>query len=314
MRTRGFTLVDLAGTIVALTCAGAIGALSLGDDVQDAEKDARQRAVEKRQQDSTHLRGIHQAMVLFAQNNKDYYVRPSLLDVSGDTIAGDKAAKDTTANILSVLVFNGFIGCDILVSPLENNKNIAGKTDYEFSSPKSAVNASRALWDPSLSADFTGGHTGNISYAHAMPFGERLTTAWSNSFQSDVAAFSNRGPQIKSVSYSEDNAQATLELALPTSNTLKFFDESNPRTAGEAIAWRGNVAYQDNHIDFVESKLGDKQTVKDSKVGKFKFAEERTRPDVMFYDEPDDKANKNAMLGIFTKAGAKREDWTSIWD
>src|SRR6478736_6361381 len=58
--------------------------------------------------ESSYIRGIHQGMVLWAQNNKDVYPLPSLVDVKDDTVAEKGREKDTTANIMSLMIFNGF--------------------------------------------------------------------------------------------------------------------------------------------------------------------------------------------------------------
>ena len=42
-----------------------------------------------------------------------------------------------------------------------------------YDAPKAAVNPANALWDPAFNADFTGGKTGNDSYAHVQPAGAR---------------------------------------------------------------------------------------------------------------------------------------------
>lgn len=315
MRTRGFTLVELAAICALLGVAGAIAIQPRADDKLKAFIASQERALEQRINDTKQLRDIHQAMISFGNLNKDTYPRPSEFDKANDTVAGDAAAKDTTANIMSILVYHGFLkSCDPLVSPLENNTSIVAKQDYALTNPKAAVKPERALWDPSLSADFIAGTKGNISYAHAMPFGGRFSSVWMVTFDMNFAVLSNRGPQIKSVAYSEDNKRATLELALPTSNTLKLLDASKPRKVGEAIAWRGHMVSQDDSVHFIESKIGDKQVLTARDVRTYKAADGTTRPDTTFYDEPDDAASKNTMLGVFTKAGAKREDWTAIWD
>ena len=44
------------------------------------------------------------------------------------------------------------------------------------------------------------------------------------------------------------------------------------------------------------------------------YIEDRTHPDLPFYDEPDDKAATNDFLGVFTASGRARNDFNSIWD
>ncbi|MEK6703883.1 MAG: prepilin-type N-terminal cleavage/methylation domain-containing protein, partial [Planctomycetota bacterium] len=59
--------------------------------------------------------GIHQGMVLFADANKDQYPLPSLLDTANATINAPASSKDTTANIISTLIYANFFGPEICV-------------------------------------------------------------------------------------------------------------------------------------------------------------------------------------------------------
>src|SRR5690606_32187581 len=131
------------------------------------------REAARQVKDAAQIRNFIQAMVVFALNNKDVYPLPSLLALNNDTVADAGAAKDTTANTFSILVYQGAISTELLVSPAESNPTIKRFNDYEFVDPKAAVNPAKALWDPALSADFSEGKTGHISYAHLQPTGGR---------------------------------------------------------------------------------------------------------------------------------------------
>lgn len=314
---RGFTVVDVAGAIVGLTLlATASGMLvepGKGDDSHNGL--TRLGAESRKMKDATQIRGIHQGMILFEQSSKGRYPQPSALDVAGDTVGGAAETKDTTSNIYSYLVFQGFFAPEWLISQVETNDKIGAHTQYAYSEPAKAINPKKALWDPSFSADFTGAGKGHASYAHAMPWMGRLETQWKSQFQSTHAVVSNRGPEIKNVIYNEENTQATMTLANPNSLTLHFFDAAeDPRKEGDPVLWRGHVAFGDNAVRFISSKYGQGQVVTEKDVGLFRFSEERKRPDLAFYNEDPNPKEDNQFLGIFVTAGKARSDWKSIWD
>src|SRR5688572_21427947 len=107
--TRAFTLIDLAACISA---AGVIASLV-------AAGAADPRAGARRAKDAAQLRGIGQSFIVWAQNNQDLYPLPSKVDAANATVAQAGRAKDTTANIFSLLIFNGFLPAEMLVSPAE---------------------------------------------------------------------------------------------------------------------------------------------------------------------------------------------------
>lgn len=308
--SRGFTLLELvvsAGAAMALMACAAvcIGEPGKGEASDEAEVSAA-RAKARQLKDSTQIRGLHQGMVLWAQNNADKYPLPSEIDKSDFTVAERGKLKDTTSNIMSIMVYNGFFSPELLVSPVENNARIVAMGDYSYDKPKGAISAEKALWDPAFNADFTRRDGGHLSYAHLQPAKGRLAK-WSNTFNASEAIVSNRGPEIGEVAYNEENTQVTMLLKNPKSVTMKFFGEGKE-------TWHGNIAFNDNHVEYKVSKIGDGATASDKDVGKYKFSEDRTRPDVMFFDEPEDPKVANEYLGIFVKAGEGRGEWKAIWD
>src|SRR5205814_4334434 len=137
----GMTLVEVGAAVTALGVLGAAGLMAQPRDEARGKKD------------QTQARGIVQGMVVWAQNNKDVYPLPSALDAQNATVAEQGQAKDTTGNIMSLMVFNGALSTEILVSPAEKNPNVVNKQDYEFDQPKKAAKPALALWDPTLSAE-----------------------------------------------------------------------------------------------------------------------------------------------------------------
>jgi hypothetical protein len=285
---RGFTIVELGVLVLVIGLALAV----LVGIVLPAQRT--KGCGGRHLKDSTQIRGIHQAMIVWAQNNRDLYPLPSIADAAGDTLDMPAEQKDTTANILSLLVYIGSIGTEMLYSPAEANGNIQVYETYEFERPTGTVNPATALWDPKLRADFTGPNPGHISYAHLLPHGPRLQK-WNNSFNAEDVIVGNRGPQIAAVKYDAKGIAAPV-FANNQSNTFLIH--------GGRATWEGNMAFNDNHVEFLTSV----------KAGKYTLADGSERVDVLFYDEPEDAAGLNHFLGIFTRAGAKSEDFRAIWD
>jgi hypothetical protein len=256
---------------------------------------SRVRRSAQQTEDSTQIRGLHQGMVLWRQSNDDSYPLPSLLDRNNDTVAATGGEKNTTANIMSILIYNGFVGTEVCIALGETNPNIRAMKNYSFKAPARAANPAKALWDPAFAADFTGGNIGNFSYAHMLPADERLKKTWKDTFQASEAVLGNRGPQVTSMGVGPDGARRS-RMAISDSNTLRIH--------GSSAAWAGNVAYNDNHIGF-EISMAPTQ---------YKDGPGKAWSDCLFFDEPDDPKRTNNFLGIFTKAGATGAEYRAIWD
>jgi len=259
------------------------------------------RSAARQLKDATQIRGIVQSFVIWSNQNQGTYPLPSKIDTLGMTVAGAPETKDTTANILSMLIYGGHISTELCISPAEANPNIKQADKYELDVPKTAVNPENALWDPAFNADFTGGKTGNVSYAHLQPVGQRLKK-WSDTFVSSDAAVGNRGPEIESVTRGEKN-----DLTVKT----KIADSLTYLIHGPRTSWEGNIAYNDGHVSFETVLVNDPNKAWPAYIDK----NGKAVGDVLFFDEPDSKEpGGNLYLGIFTKAGKTAEDWTAIWD
>lgn len=292
---RAFTLKELLITIGVVAVIGVLLAAWGLSALSQLRSDAR------RNYDSSHIRAILQGLVMWAGNNQDRYPLPSLVDLKDATVAEPGPSKDTTANIMSMLVYQGLIPVDFCVSPAEVNASIRVMEGYEFHDPKKAVRPGEALWDPAFSADFVNG-VGNLSYAHRLPSGPRLKE-WGNTFNENLPVVGNRGPEIKSAAKGKA-PNVTYTLVNPKSNTLLIH--------GSRTKWEGNLGYNDNHTSYevgpsgLEFAGGKRLTYID--------AAGTAWDDNLFYDEPDDPTGANAFLGIFTKAGPAPSDFVSIWD
>jgi type II secretory pathway pseudopilin PulG len=304
---RAFTLIELLVIVLVLCLILAALLPSL----------ARPRVNSRPLKDSTQIRGIHQGMVLWAQNNQDRYPIPSDIDKDNATIkladGKDPESKNTTANIISIMIYNGYFSPELCVSPAEANADIRSYDGYQYSNPSAAANPTKALWDPAFVADFTTkGKVGGFSYAHGMPHGERLKD-WSNTFGATEAILGNRGPEIASVAKKTNPKSAPTRLGSGTPGevaiNMKIKNSNTLVIHGGRTTWEGNIAYNDNHVNFETSMTPDNVEYHDGK---------NAWKDCLFFDEPDDvtpnRPGRNAFLGSFVKAGAKAGDWKTIWD
>ncbi len=242
-RTSGFTLIELLVVIAIIALLIGILLPALG----------KARATSKQVKDGSQIRSIHQAMTTWAQANDGNFPLPSLLDAADGTIKGSTAAqKNNTGNIYSLLLFNGLVPKEMLISVAECDPDIRVDEAYEFSVPQKAATPDKALWDPGFSGmpGETGmsglpsagrrdsGKYGNTSFAHIPPFGKRMRH-WQSTFDSQTAAICNRGPLY-------GGSPGKWLLAPGPSGTESY----TLRIHGGAGTWEGNVAYNDNHADF----------------------------------------------------------------
>lgn len=271
-----------------------------GDPIVDEKlksiKSARDAARELK--DQTQVRGIVQSLVIFSQNSTNgRFPRPSEIDLKNTTVRELGRAKDTSANLYSVLIYNGFVSTELLVSPAETNPNIKVIEAYEYSTPQSAMKPVEALWDPAFSADFTDGKVGNVSYAHQTMTPSR-DVLWT--FDAGIIpVISNRGPRVSAVLDVPEAGPLVNPITDPkTSNTFKFFSDKS--------SWRGHVGLTDGSVALMTSMLAPGITYADAKGNK--------RSDVLFFDEPDDASRTNHYLTITTHAGQRDSNFRAIWD
>ncbi len=289
---RGLTIVEVLAVIVVICLIVAILLPAIGGR-------GYHRGDARRIKDASQVRGIVQSMAIFANNNGDNYPLPSLLDPNNATTAEEGAAKDHTANVLSILIFQGSVSPEMYYNPAETSGKIQIDTDYEFDMPKAAVDPAKALWDPAFAADFTGPGGSNVSYAHARAIApaEDRPSVWHNTFSATQAVFGDRGPEVSSVTVDRTRGRSVPTYVNADSNTFAIH--------GGRRTWEGNIAYNDGHVNFEMSTSPDGLTY-DGRAAK--------TPDNLFFDEPDDAGGINAFLGVFIKAGPEKQDFRAIWD
>jgi hypothetical protein len=116
MSRRGFTRTEAVVGFVAMVVIGAIALFVLPTMGRTGRGN-------RGLTDQTQVRGIHQGMVLFAQNNQDRYPIPSELD-KGHTTLSSTSGKDDPGSVLSILIYAGFFSPELTVSPAEAKPRI----------------------------------------------------------------------------------------------------------------------------------------------------------------------------------------------
>ena len=310
-RKNAFTLIELLVVIAIIALLIGILLPALGK--------AKQRANQLK--DSTQIRSIMQAMVIFAGSNKDNYPLPSRVDRNDKTLdlgpGVSTQLKNTTGNIFSILISQGMIETGICYSPVELGE-YEEYVYYEFDSPCGGVttngNLSEALWDPNFKATLLdegadagtpgspcGSGTvidaaawtelqGGFSYAHTPPFAFRRPQ-WANTFDALEPSLATRGPAFELedgdalrgnwILYDDDAGGSDAD-----SHTDPMGVNSvTLRLHGSKTEWAGNIGFNDAHVEFFNNP--DPDQVVWTFTGTAMINEFRSQPDNVFVNEDD---------------------------
>ncbi|MGH7130828.1 MAG: type II secretion system protein [Phycisphaerales bacterium] len=295
-RNRAFTLIELLVVI-------AIIALLVGI-LMPALAQARRSA--KTLKCSTQVRSVMQAMMVFANSNRDSYPLPSNLDKTGTTVAGstlaDNEKKNNLGNVLSILIFNNGISSELCVSPAEVSGVVKVCDTYASASPAQADvaggNRATALWDPGFAGtpvqqEPAYRHTpgiSNNSYASIVFFGARRQK-WTNTFSATEPVFGNRGPVYNGA---DGNDRATWapsgQNGWRLANGANGTDSNTLLIHGGRSSWEGNIGYNDGHVN-TETRA-DPLEITYKRTGN--QATNAVVPDNIFVDETDDATGGTA--------------------
>jgi hypothetical protein len=312
---RGFTLKELLVTMaVCFVCFMLFLGILL-----PALGRARHGADQIR--DAAQLHEIHKSMVTWSQQNADWYPMPSKIDQDDATVTvqGDPTLKDATGAVYSILLFNGLIrDTDCFYSPAECGRAVRRHEGYSLEAPPLANNPANARWDPSFRGtpfDDTPGLSAkearfsHTSYAHLALAGLGRRSEWKNSQSSNYAALGNRGPEELSGNWDPATGRVTATtLADGVTGTKSI----TLLIHGERETWEGNIAYNDNHVDYEMSTHPEGMlytVVKDEQQLVF--------GDGLFLDEADsavlsggameDTRDANCYLGLFRRGPTHEE-------
>jgi hypothetical protein len=111
----------------------------------------------------------------------------------------------------------------------------------------------------------------------------------------------NRGPEVSAVELLKDGeVKPTFDRQ---SNTMRIHGGKN--------SWEGNVAYNDNSLQFETSLAPETTTWSERPSAETSGKKFKSWRDVLFFDEPQDPNGINNFLVNVRKAGAGME---LIWD
>jgi len=282
-KKQGFTLVELLVviSIIALLVSILLPALN----------QVRRTAV--RAKDGTQLRGIFQGMTTYANEDKaGAYPVLSRLDRRNFTEDGDALdpfTKDRTGNLMSFLLFQGFLETpEVLISPAERSDRIrqpnlnfgAGsqaaverdQSEFNFNEPVQAEEPKFALYDPGfrgtpidqqennnseiVSTNYDGNGIGFNSYAHNTfaPASGLMADQWTTVANPKWIVLGNRGGLFAHESNPSGATDGPAEDWTPLVTPAQFapvgVDSLTLAMFGAKDQWAGNVVMNDSSVQY----------------------------------------------------------------
>lgn len=271
---RGFSLIDMIASIALVIVIVACSTIALG---QEQGTSGRARTLK----DATQLRGIHQSFLVFAREFEGILPRPGLIDrlpfdgVEQPGRGAEDVSQNTTACLHSAVIMQNYYMPELVISPVERNPRVKADADYNYESYNPTPNVDQ-YWDQKFKADL---HSeSNVSYANLVIYGSRVTNQWKESLDAKFAVLSNRGPKDGAI-------------------------DPDSVTCGPHGNWAGNVLFNDNHVEFLDTTHPEAM--------KFKDAQGQEKPDNLF--AIDDGIGGSDIILSFTKA-ITRDGAELQWD
>jgi len=206
-RIKGFTLIEL---LVVISIIGLLIGILL-PALGAARRTARQM------QGSTQVRGIHQAMVLFAQGNKGFY--------PGKTDTGTQVMKATATNMS-------------YAAAGENGHTVQGRFAMMIDPAENMVPAAMLI-SPSENGNKT-----KIDLAAATPL--IGLTGYSYALLEIDAGAGDRDDEWTDTT----NSQAIVVSDRLTNAGASAADDTDNDSIHSTAGWTGSAAYNDNHVVF----------------------------------------------------------------
>jgi prepilin-type N-terminal cleavage/methylation domain-containing protein len=292
--SRGFTIIELLVVIAIIVTLASILIPAL----------SKAMATARTTEDKSHLKNIHEAMLLYSTKNEGNLPQPSVIgagyvDTDGNSVL-QHDFTDTTANLMSYMIGQNYFDTALLLSPVETNENIADMNaeTLKYNNPN-VIDGNTILWDPTFVGDIslaTAGSPAHNSYAHTALWGERPRLKWHSSATSSDVLLGNRGPAIQILGQS-----MTLDSE---SNTMQFH--------GRDDAWSGVIVSGDGSVRLAASVLPDGiayQPLNGQNMG----------PDNLFFPDWTDLGADPTLSGdnwlvICNEADAVNNVFNVVWD